>query len=761
VLASSPDRPNWRLNPFAFPSDTTSRFVLLLFFSVAASVLIWSSMALLGLGLQAGFARCAPNAETTVNTIREQLATVIQHLQEGTAAPHQTPVDPAPCYAPLNKRILLAMAIGASLLAAFTLGIWRLHPRWLAWRMKLSRLHMDDAPELVDALERICAEAGLRRVPDFHWNPLGMAPRALAYGCAGRYRLALTGAMAMRYATDPPGFRAVILHELAHIANGDIDKTWLAVGAWWAIVVSALVPRAALQFVIPFRWPEVAATVIQVAAIASLAFVTRNAMLRARELYADTRASLWMSEPGPLAKALSGLRPIRGLRRMLSPHPDPARRLRLLEATDPMFRAGFWDLLGIGCATSLGAAVIGIVGGNISNVILAGPGWAFLLQMAAPVVVIVPLASVAAGIIIWRSSFASLMRGVEPNAALTAGIALGLGTVLGTMVVQAGGAPVWIAMGAPPAPAVLASGAATWLVFLFLSPIMGMTWVEAAARTWIPIALGRTQPGPGLKAAVGVNCAFTLPWLALAGPFLLALAVLWLLAPAIVLPLIYEAFNAFPLNVLGPLSAAVIWSFPLAAWLWRQPLTPGMAAWAFLEPPRPPLPHLTLPLQPGRSIAIGLAAGIVGGLVIGWVQVPWSPTLRLGMEQNPTTAWYGAMMVTAILVQAAVAALVVFAVSSLPVIQAMFAAFIAGNVFSIALCLHTWEFDPGLIVLWLKISYGFVIIGGAVAALPSALLAALFKAALRRIASRLGLRESSPIGPSPSGITPRAVVKSL
>src|SRR5262249_55131632 len=200
--------------------------------------------------------------------------------------------------------ILPAMAIGAGLLASFTLGIWWLHPRWLASRMKLSRLEDDDAPELVAALARICSEAGLRRPPEFYWNPLGMAPRALAYGRAGRYRLALTGAMAMRYSTDPPGFRAVILHELAHIVNRDIDKTWLAVGAWWALVASALVPRVALQFWIPFRWVDVAASVIQVAAITSLVFVTRNAMLHARELYADARASVWMSDSHAMAAAL-------------------------------------------------------------------------------------------------------------------------------------------------------------------------------------------------------------------------------------------------------------------------------------------------------------------------------------------------------------------------------------------------------------------------------------------------------------------------
>src|SRR5215813_455722 len=302
--AAAPDRPSFRLNPFAFPSDTTSRFILLLLFAIAASVLIWSSMAMLGLSLQAGFASCSPDMAATVNTLRDQIGIAMEHLQQGTAIPQAPTVDVAQCYRPLNRRILPAMAIGAGLLASFTLGIWWLHPRWLASRMKLSRLEDDDAPELVAALARICSEAGLRRPPEFYWNPLGMAPRALAYGRAGRYRLALTGAMAMRYSTDPPGFRAVILHELAHIVNRDIDKTWLAVGAWWALVAS----------------------------IAGLVFVTRNAMLRARELYADARASVWISDSDAMAAALSALRPVRGVRRLLSPHPDPAHRLRLLEA---------------------------------------------------------------------------------------------------------------------------------------------------------------------------------------------------------------------------------------------------------------------------------------------------------------------------------------------------------------------------------------------------------------------------------------------
>jgi hypothetical protein len=136
--------------------------------------------------------------------------------------------------------------------------------------------------------------------------------------------------------------------------------------------------------------------------------------------------------------------------------------------------------------------------------------------------------------------------------------------------------------------------------------------------------------------------------------------------------------------------------------------------------------------------------------MLGWVQVPWAPTLKLGVEETPESTRFVAMMVTAVLVQPAVATLVVFVVSGVTVIQAMFAAFVAGNVLAIALCLQMWEFDPSLIVLCLQVSYGFIIIGGAVAALPSALIAAMVKAGFTHIGSRLGSGESTFTGSNPT-----------
>ena len=47
-----------------------------------------------------------------------------------------------------------------------------------------------------------------------------------------------------QFYTDQPAFRAVLLHELAHLRNGDVDKTYLTLAIWRAFVAGALIPFA-------------------------------------------------------------------------------------------------------------------------------------------------------------------------------------------------------------------------------------------------------------------------------------------------------------------------------------------------------------------------------------------------------------------------------------------------------------------------------------------------------------------------------------
>src|SRR5262249_56113988 len=82
-----------------------------------------------------------------------------------------------------------------------------------------------------------------------------MACTGLAFGLPGRRFVAISGGLATKLWTDPGVFRAVVLHELAHLRNGDVDKTYATVAVWWSFVATALLPFAPI---LPFPHPSAA-----------------------------------------------------------------------------------------------------------------------------------------------------------------------------------------------------------------------------------------------------------------------------------------------------------------------------------------------------------------------------------------------------------------------------------------------------------------------------------------------------------------------
>ena len=82
-------------------------------------------------------------------------------------------------------------------------------------------------------------------------QPLNVRLSAFAFGRPGRRFVAISGGAAVAAARKPAAFDAVILHELAHVKNRDIDQTYLALAIWRAFVVAALLPLAVLLIFTP------------------------------------------------------------------------------------------------------------------------------------------------------------------------------------------------------------------------------------------------------------------------------------------------------------------------------------------------------------------------------------------------------------------------------------------------------------------------------------------------------------------------------
>jgi hypothetical protein len=81
--------------------------------------------------------------------------------------------------------------------------------------------------------------------------------------------------------------------------------------------------------------------------------LTRNAVLRTREFYADLRASSWEGPDSALSRMLAGLRVRRARWRWLDFHPSSHERQEILRDCAPLFRPEF----GLAVATGATAAV--------------------------------------------------------------------------------------------------------------------------------------------------------------------------------------------------------------------------------------------------------------------------------------------------------------------------------------------------------------------------------------------------------------------
>lgn len=80
-----------------------------------------------------------------------------------------------------------------------------------------------------------------------------------------------------------------MLHELSHLRNKDVDKTYFSVAAGCAFVIAALIPFA--FSLLNNSGAEVFNASWRVIALVLLVYLTLAAVVRSREFYADVRAS--------------------------------------------------------------------------------------------------------------------------------------------------------------------------------------------------------------------------------------------------------------------------------------------------------------------------------------------------------------------------------------------------------------------------------------------------------------------------------------
>lgn len=725
--ASAPSK--FRLNPFSLPSDTGCRFALLIVTVFGSSLFMYNGLALHKLSVRA-YQQCLA-LEPSAAEVSGSTAGLLK-LKDPSVLIAKSRAF-ASCVRGVQRSSAIWMFAGLAVLLLVTLSIVWFIPTVKTRRGRLVPLSLEDAPEVAASLESMSREAGLTRPPRFLWSPLNTASTGLAFGRPGNPCIALTGGLVTQFYTDPMAFRAVLLHELAHIRNGDLNKTYFAVATWYAFLAVALAP-----FLVAMSWDFLSAQIWRVLVLGLLVYLSRTAVLRVRETYADVRASVWDTPAGALRRVIAALpEPRENIwQKWLRVHPTAPERSNALDNTENLFEVSFWETLFAGVAAGIAfpnfmLLMQAVVPGAIQTAVLASLVFAALL-------------SGIVGTRIWRASLAALVA-IGPASRVTQlGFALASGLLLGLKFSLSAAFSSGLLMGAKN-PTIL------WDFLLAIVLLAGcmlfVRWEIVSASTWLTASVSARSPRAAYVAAQIVSTAF----LALVFG---SLFVVWQVGQTYLsggLPgfasLIAMGFLVSLNQPTFSLVLMALWAFPLAAGFRRGPPDPRPSSWLFLEPspvatavPANLVSANRAPLQLSSALRLGLLGGVVFcilHILIRFAGHYASPPSGASNESKLFFLYYSQILL-AVLIQIVVAGVAAARISNLPLLHGLLAAFSGACIMTAAFLVTNLLLGGTIGLTFASDVFQTIVNTGAICFLPVGLLISVFRTRTDRLRQRDG-----------------------
>lgn len=286
----------YRLNPLALPPETNGRFRLLVLLALAVTFEAGALLQEIVLpevtsAEPTSFAPAQPQRSGTANTVAE-----IDKTADNSRRDFHRSLE--------RQRLPLVMCL---LLLGTAYVLYRRHPR------SVCRQGGKSTPPPLDAgwerhLNAMSRRVGLARPPLFELASRGGEQGGQAFGTPGAYVVQMGDRMRLVYSRARDRFDALVLHELAHIANGDIGRSYFVQALWSSLVVIVWLPLAvgivallfgnvrrhhaageAVASVLLTSIPY--ALLLRFALTYAVVLLVRASVLRAREFYADAKAA--------------------------------------------------------------------------------------------------------------------------------------------------------------------------------------------------------------------------------------------------------------------------------------------------------------------------------------------------------------------------------------------------------------------------------------------------------------------------------------
>jgi Zn-dependent protease with chaperone function len=480
-----------RVSVFALPAKTSFRFALLIVAVLTSSGMVYEAIYF-----------ATPRGAALAALVRVCQARALATHPQGYSAYAAALARARACRAGGERVEGLWALLGIGVLAVLAGAMYWAQPWWYRRHRRLVPLTSEEAPKVIERLEQLREHAGVGPVTWLQ-QPLNFAPSAFAFGRVRRRIVAVSGGAVVSQARQPAVFDAIVVHELSHIRNRDIDQTYLAVAVWWAFVVAALLPMAGL--LISGKLSPPAPLIWRAVVLALLVYLLRNSILRSREFGADARVAE-LDPDTSLGQVLAGQPPRRGRRiwHMGWLHPSGRDRAAALLDPAPVYRCGFWDGLAIGLVAAMGAEA----GRDLAERFLTpSPGTDLI-----PAFIFALFSGAALTVAMWRMRL--LPGGTATAGDWAVGLGLGIGVAIGPVIA------LDTALDKGVAPDSLHTGSfivvAIWVLLITFLFVSFPAWIGRWADAWqqrerrVPARGGMMVAAVGTWVVLAISIGFVL-----------------------------------------------------------------------------------------------------------------------------------------------------------------------------------------------------------------------------------------------------------
>lgn len=247
------------------------------------------------------------------------------------------------------------------LLFATAYSIYRTYPKRIVRKNKLKPFDYSDDEQFYRSVYEISTKTGTL-IPQAYSGASYASTTAQAFGYSKRNFLRIDSGLRILLRKSKGLYDAVMLHEFGHIINKDIFKTYFTQSLWYSCLIVFALPLLISTFMNFFSGisermqtetmnagaflkiftvsiPALIKVLIMYAALFSVIAYTRSALLRTREFYADQRAVQFGAADGlmELFKKSPAVN-VMFLKKIFMLHPDTNKRMDAVRDNSILFR---------------------------------------------------------------------------------------------------------------------------------------------------------------------------------------------------------------------------------------------------------------------------------------------------------------------------------------------------------------------------------------------------------------------------------------